>query len=271
MDALYTSQLVTFVPPDNEFVLMTYNVEQQRQHHRKPLVMVNPTFKVFTEQNKIQVMLEVYTEFNRRLHCRGLNIRVPIDPRVFLPKISSSGAPGLRFKAELGDVTYRIDASELCWHIEDVTGKKTVRMMAEIDLQPQSLTALNILQDKELYHGNATTQEESENSTDELDRYYGVGGANASLAKSILLKTVQAGEYTDIKMGFAIPLLSLLGLRLNYLKVEEEPLKYTCFPWIRYTTESSSKGRTCAYRFKLGVGNFEVVAPRDIGIGTHVE
>lgn len=260
MDALYTSQLVTFVPPDNEFVLMTYNVEQQRQHHRKPLIMVDPTFKVLVEQNKLQVMVEVHTEFNRRLHCRGLIIRIPIDPRVFLPQISSSGAAGLRFKAEHGDVTYRIDASELCWHIEDVTGKKTVRMMAEIDLQPQSLTALDILQDKDKYYRNATTQEEHENPTDELDRYYGVGGANTSLAKSILQRSVKAREYTDIKMGFSIPLLSLLGLRLEYLKVEEEPLKYTCFPWIRYTTESTSKGRTCAYRFKLGVGNFEVVA-----------
>jgi AP-1 complex subunit mu len=260
LGALYKDNLVTFTPPDDKFVLMTYNVEQQKQKYKLPLIMIKPTYRIIKETRKLQVMCTLSTNFKRRLHCRDLIVRIPINPHIF--NISYSKDDEIKYKAEMGDVNYKIDTSELCWTLDNITGKKSVRMMAELSLSESDGIEIETIQRtlNNKFHAQET-REEIDDSMHELDRFYGVNGETSSLAQQMQLQSKLKFNYHDVNISFTIPMLSYSGLKLNYLRVDEEKLKYTCFPWIRYQTESKIKSneKVCDYRFKLGLNCFEII------------
>lgn len=260
LGALYKDNLVTFTPPDDKFVLMTYNVEQQKQKYKLPLIMIKPTYRIIKETRKLQVMCTLSTNFKRRFHCRDLIVRIPINPHIF--NISYSKDDEIKYKAEMGDVNYKIDTSELCWTLDNITGKKSVRMMAELSLSESDGIEIETIQRtlNNKFHAQET-REEIDDSMHELDRFYGVNGETSSLAQQMQLQSKLKFNYHDVNISFTIPMLSYSGLKLNYLRVDEEKLKYTCFPWIRYQTESKIKSneKVCDYRFKLGLNCFEII------------
>lgn len=260
LGALYKDNLVTFTPPDDKFVLMTYNVEQQKQKYKLPLIMIKPTYRIIKETRKLQIMCTLSTNFKRRLHCRDLIVRIPINPHIF--NISYSKDDEIKYKAEMGDVNYKIDTSELCWTLDNITGKKSVRMMAELSLSESDGIEIETIQRtlNNKFHAQET-REEIDDSMRELDRFYGVNGETSSLAQQMQLQSKLKFNYHDVNISFTIPMLSYSGLKLNYLRVDEEKLKYTCFPWIRYQTESKIKSneKVCDYRFKLGLNCFEII------------
>ena len=260
LGALYKDNLVTFTPPDDKFVLMTYNVEQQKQKYKLPLIMIKPTYRIIKDTRKLQVMCTLSTNFKRRLHCRDLIVRIPINPHIF--NISYSKDSEIKYKAEMGDVNYKIDTSELCWTLDNITGKKSVRMMAELSLSESDGIEIETIQRtlNNKFHAQET-REEIDDSMHELDRFYGVNGETSSLAQQMQLQSKLKFNYHDVNISFTIPMLSYSGLKLNYLRVDEEKLKYTCFPWIRYQTESKIKSneKVCDYRFKLGLNCFEII------------
>lgn len=260
LGALYKDNLVTFTPPDDKFVLMTYNVEQQKQKYKLPLIMIKPTYRIIKETRKLQVMCTLSTNFKRRLHCRDLIVRIPINPHIF--NISYSKDDEIKYKAEMGDVNYKIDTSELCWTLDNITGKKSVRMMAELSLSESDGIEIETIQRtlNNKFHAQET-REEIDDSMHELDRFYGVNGETSSLAQQMQLQSKLKFNYHDVNISFTIPMLSYSGLKLNYLRVDEEKLNYTCFPWIRYQTESKIKSneKVCDYRFKLGLNCFEII------------
>lgn len=111
-----------------------------------------------------------------------------------------------------------------------------------------------------------TTQSanDSEEALTELDKFYNVNGASSSLF-SRLQHLAQDAQFNDISLDFEIPMFAYSGLRVTYIRVDEETMKYTCFPWVRYLTQaksesdldsSSTQGR---YRFRLGPSNFSVI------------
>ena len=259
LGALYKDDLVTFTPPDDKFVLMTYNVEQQKQKYKLPLIMIKPTYRIIKDTRKLQVMCTLSTNFKRRLHCRDLIVRIPINPHIF--NISYSKDSEIKYKAEMGDVNYKIDTSELCWTLDNITGKKSVRMMAELSLSETNGIELETIQrtlNNKFYAQE--TREDIDDSMHELDRFYGVNGETSSLAQQMQQQSKLKFNYHDVNISFTIPMLSYSGLKLNYLRVDEEKLNYTCFPWIRYQTESKIKSneKVCDYRFKLGLNCFEI-------------
>lgn len=275
LSKIYKENIVTFIPPDDKFVLMTYNVEQQKQKKKEPLIMVKPQFRIIQQTGKLQIMCTINTNFHRRRHCKNLIIRIPINPHYFELDANDND---LKYKAELGEVSFKIDSFELVWKIDSIDGKKMVRMMTELALvHAERINEQRIL-DYLLRRaalssvvGADDLSDTAEDSREELDKFYGVNGKSTSLAQKISLKFKNSVFNDDIKVQFKLPMVTYSGLKLSYLSVEEEQMKYPCFPWVRYLTRSIDhyepdislenqkfSGRCCDYRFKLGLNCFVV-------------
>lgn len=270
LDAIYKENLMKFIPPDDKFILMTYHVEQQRQKRKLPLIMIKPTYRVNRSTQKLQVMCILSTNFKKRFHCKNLIVKIPINPLLF--KVIVDNNHELKYKTDIGDVNYQVDSSELIWVIGDCRGNNpSVKMMAELSIQYAGFINLETI--KSTLHSRKINEQEpfiddNEEAMKELDRYYGVNGSNSSLMQEIQshLKNIQS--FNHITMSFNIPMLSYTGLKLNYLKVQEDELKYTCFPWVRYITESdktnasmfnSTSNSSSSYKFKIGINCFEII------------
>ena len=118
---------------------------------------------------------------------------------------------------------------------------------------------------------------DEQNSTDTAEDTRGVGQILWSKWQDHLTDTKMSLKFKssvfndDIKVHFKLPMVTYSGLKLSYLSVEEEQMKYPCFPWVRYLTKSIDhyepsialenqkfSGRCCDYRFKLSLNCFVV-------------
>ncbi|KHC73741.1 hypothetical protein MGI_01453 [Candida albicans P75016] len=277
LSKIYKENIVTFIPPDDKFVLMTYNVEQQKQKKKAPLIMIKPQFRAIKETGKLQIMCTINTNFHRRRHCKNLIIRIPINPHYFDLDANDND---LKYKAELGEVSFKIDSFELIWKIDSIDGKKMVRMMTELALVNTEEVSEQRISDYLSRRATASSVvgTDEQNSTDtaedtreELDKFYGVNGKTTSSTQKMSLKFKSSVFNDDIKVHFKLPMVTYSGLKLSYLSVEEEQMKYPCFPWVRYLTKSIDhyepsialenqkfSGRCCDYRFKLSSNCFVV-------------
>lgn len=271
LSSIYENDVIKFIPPDDTFILMTYHVEQQKQSQKLPLIMIQPMYRIITESNKLQIMCVLKTNFKKRLHCRDLIVQIPIDPNLFEIDLKFNVVDDLKFKSELGEVSFKIDTSELYWKFDDITGRRTIKMMAEIPLNENEIDGevienhFNLYESKENY-----VDYDAMDTKDSLDDFYGVNGHNGSLLKRIVELSKTRHDFNNIILSFSIPLLTYSGIKVNYLTVDEETLKYTCFPWVKYITRSRSntnkkpdnqgfEGQNCYYRFKLASNCFQVV------------
>lgn len=278
LDVIYRQGIMKFIPPDDKFVLMTYQVEQQRQAQKLPLIMIKPSYKIMKNPDRLQILCVLTTNFKKRLHAKDLSIRFPINPHLFT--IEYNLVDSLKYKSELGDVNFKVDTSELVWFINDVEGKRpSVKMMAEIYLNNSVSTITRdriqaTLQNNLKFPKNDnTTHDEINEAKQELDSYYGARRGLSSLVTEIQSNLSKIHSFNHIRVGFEISMLSYSGLKLNYLKVEENALNYNCFPWIRYATTSDNADNSslqdhirhgnhtnnrlnCWYMFKLGIDSF---------------
>lgn len=271
LDSIYKENLMKFIPPDDKFILMSYHVEQQRQKRKLPLIMIKPMYRVNRTTQKLQIMCILSTNFKKRLHCKNLIVKIPINPLLF--KILVDNNHGLKYKTDTGDVSYQVDSSELIWVIGDCRGNNpSVKMMAELSIGYAGFINLELI--KTTLHSRHAMKEpeafvdDNEEAIKELDRYYGVNGSNSSLIEEIQSHLKNIKSFNHIRVSFSIPMLSYTGLRLNYLKVQEDELKYTCFPWVKYVTQSdktnasmfnSTSKSNSTYKFKIGVSCFEII------------
>lgn len=275
LDSIYKDNLMKFIPPDDKFTLMSYQIEQQRQRRKLPLIMIKPTYRIKPDENRLQILVVLSTNFKKRLHGKNLLIKIPVNPLLF--RVIMDDEHELKYKTELGDVSFQVDSSELVWNIDNLSGNNpSIKMMAELSVtnDVKSLTLEKIkttLQNKterqkqQELEMNQDELDDNEEAKRELDRYYGVNGSNSSLFEEIQKKLTLIKSFNHIKMSFNIPMLSYSGLKVNYLKVDEPDLKYTCFPWVRYVTQSdkvdlslfsATPKSNCTYRFKLGANCF---------------
>ena len=227
--------------------------------------MIQPKYRI--HELKVQIMCTLSTSFKRRLHCRNLVVRLPVDPNIF--ELDESAQDDFRFRAELGEVQYKVDSSEILWKISDLPGsRQSVRMMAEVVLGPSKVTeesvrAVFFNRDSTSMRQNSRPdsltelgeeQSARDSALEELDRYYGVGGANTTLFRAAQRENGQLAD-RNASVEFEIPMFTYSGLKVTYLRVDEDVMKYTCFPWVRYVTRG---GRDCTqYRFKMGPLCFE--------------
>lgn len=273
LDSIYNDNLMKFIPPDDKFVLMSYHVEQQKQRRKLPLFMIKPTFRINKVTKKLQILCILSSSFKKRLHGKNLVIKIPINPVLFHVLVETD----LKYKTESGKVDFKIDSSELIWTLDDLPGNSSsVKMMTEVSLQ-DDIDNLTTDQIQSTLQNQVSEPDESDNEDDieearkELDKYYGVNGSKSSAFEEIQRKLKKIKSFNHIKFSYNIPMLSYTGLKLNYLKVEETDMKYTCFPWVRYETQSGNNNQktnltlvnsssNCTYRFKLGICNFQILS-----------
>lgn len=256
LGSLYKNNQITFTPPDQKFTLLTYHVEQQKQTRKLPLIKLKPTYKIFRSSNALQIMCTLSTQFKKRLHTQNLVVRIPVDPKLF--PIDNTGS--LRFKAQVGEVTFQVDTSQLLWQIGELKGgENDIKMMAELQLTlvPTVEAVANVINRR--FENNAvksSAMDDANEASDELDKYYGVNKSTQSHQPVQARFTSDGLFVNELKVSFVIPMLSYSGLKLVFLKVDEEQMNYTSFPWVRYMTESGNTQGRSAYRFKLGIDCF---------------
>lgn len=276
---------VSFIPPDDKFMLMSYQADLFKQK-KKPLIMISPSYRIHKTSAKLQVLCVLSTSFTKRLGCKNLVIRLPVNPYLIPIKYHSIHKEGeMRFKAEIGTVTFKIDTSELIWSIQEVHGKETsLKMMAEIALDQEKCLGVTDQDINDAVHNkipstqggctpisNAKNSAEVRSSKMELDSFYGVADTPVSLATQIKLQYKNPSHYNIARATFLLPLISYSGLKVTYIDVSEPQLNYSCFPWIKYSTESKPHSSTdnsrlsednsfSDYLFKLGVASYTLVS-----------
>lgn len=294
LSTIYKSNLIQFTPPDDRFQLFSFRVEQQRHKQMSPLLLVDPRYRILREQSRLQIMCTVTTNFRTKLHCRKLVVRIPLHHSLF--QLENADQDSFRFRCELGEVRFRVDTSEMLWAIADLPGsKRTVRMMADVHLgnvqhslaaiptifkgafhgkgrinSKQDPDASNYQDSKEKAYASPGTDASPQSSgaslvtndaLDELDKFYKVNGATLSLFAELQRRV--GANINDVCLEFEIPVLAYSGLRVTYIRVVEDTMNYTCFPWVRYLTQARSnddaQSGQSQYRFRLGPSNFSVV------------
>ena len=110
-----SERLITFIPPDGEFELMTYRVDT----HVKPLIWVEAIVENST-QSKIEFVVKARTQFKQKSIANNVEIIVPVPIDVDSPV----------FKANVGTVKYVPDKSCMIWCIKQFPGRKEFLMRA---------------------------------------------------------------------------------------------------------------------------------------------
>lgn len=272
LDSIYNDNIIRFIPPDDKFVLFRYNVEQLKNRKKKPLIMIKPIFRISKSSKTLHVLCILDTSFRKRLHALNVSVKIPIPPHLFKLAGDINDGESMKFKAEAGTVNFKVDSSEVFWTIPIVKGKSSIKMVTELllsDVPPSREEVETVLIGKGITLGKEADNIE-EDTTSELDEFYGVNGKSKSLLASIRKNLASAPLQTNINVSFSIPMLLYSGLKLNYLRVDEDLMKYTCFPWVRYCSESifrsqASKksesnnfnGQSCNYSFRPGISNYQ--------------
>ncbi|CDK25139.1 unnamed protein product [Kuraishia capsulata CBS 1993] len=113
-------KIITFVPPDGEFDLMTYRILSPSINQ---LFVVD--YKMQNHSNtRLEILLKVRTNFKPKLVCNNLEIYIPCPDDISSPK----------FGRTKGSVKYLPDKSCLCWKFKSINGGKEYSMIAELQL-----------------------------------------------------------------------------------------------------------------------------------------
>jgi AP-1 complex subunit mu len=108
-------RLITFIPPDGEFSLMTYRLDT----HVKPLIWVESVVENFTK-SKIEYVVKARTQFKQKSIANNVEIIVPVPIDVDSPV----------FKSNVGTVKYVPDKNCMVWCIKQFPGRKEFLMRA---------------------------------------------------------------------------------------------------------------------------------------------
>jgi len=111
-----SERLITFIPPDGEFDLMSYRLDT----HVKPLIWVEALVENFTK-SKIEYVVKARTQFKQKSIANNVEIIVPVPIDVDSPV----------FKANVGTVKYVPDKSCMVWCIKQFPGRKEFLMRAQ--------------------------------------------------------------------------------------------------------------------------------------------
>lgn len=212
--------IVSFIPPDGEFQLCEYKL---KRHVRDPPVIKLVKFDVKKEEKKrpkILISLTITTDFKSQNSTSVLNIRIPLTKIFSEYQIDLAKPP--RFKCDQGNVLFNLTDDLLLWEVGSIKGGH-----AQTE---HSMYCEFRLYDEEEYKKQL---EELKNSMDPPPLRQG-----PKLEE--LYKQVHENENTNrsqlVSMEFEIPYYTCSGLKVQYLKIEEDQLQYHSFPWVRYKT-----------------------------------
>lgn len=114
-----SDKIISFIPPDGEFELMTYRLNTQI----KPLIWIEAVVDKH-QHSRIEYMIKARSQFKQRSMANNVVISIPVPPDVDSPK----------FKASVGKVQYAPDRNVIVWKIKQFPGGKDFVMRAHFGL-----------------------------------------------------------------------------------------------------------------------------------------
>lgn len=115
-------KIITFIPPDGEFVLMSYRL-LLANFLMKPVILVNCKTKVH-KHSRIEISCTVRAQIKKKLTANNVEVIIPIPPDADTPK----------FAPEYGSCKWL--PQELCivWKLKTFPGGKQYHLRAELGL-----------------------------------------------------------------------------------------------------------------------------------------
>ncbi|ODV61105.1 Apm1p [Ascoidea rubescens DSM 1968] len=112
-------RIITFIPPDGEFDLMTYRLSTPI----KPLIWVD--CKIFIHSNsRIEIKAKAKAQIKKRSIANNVEIIIPVPEDADSPK----------FKTSSGSIKYTPENSCIVWKIKQFNGGKEAAMISELGL-----------------------------------------------------------------------------------------------------------------------------------------
>jgi AP-1 complex subunit mu len=114
---------ISFIPPDDEFDLMTYRLSTRI----KPLILVESSVEVHA-RSRIEVFVKARAQFKPRSSASGVEIVVPVPKEVDSPS----------FKVSLGSAKYVPEKDAFVWTIKTMAGGAELMCRAHFGLPSTS-------------------------------------------------------------------------------------------------------------------------------------
>ncbi|ODQ78443.1 hypothetical protein BABINDRAFT_162666 [Babjeviella inositovora NRRL Y-12698] len=114
-----TDRIITFIPPDGEFDLMSYRLTMPL----KPLIHVECKFKIHSN-SRIEILARVRAQIKRKSTANNVEIMIPIPEDADTPKFKSDG----------GKIKWKPEESVLVWKFKSFQGGKEYVMKTELGL-----------------------------------------------------------------------------------------------------------------------------------------
>ncbi|CAD1809322.1 AP-1 complex subunit mu-1 [Candida parapsilosis] len=115
-------KLITFIPPDGEFTLMSYRLSSA-QFLTKPLMLVNCKTKIH-KHSRIEINCTIKAQIKKKSTANNVEVIIPIPDDADTPKT----------EAEYGSVKWIPEKSCLVWKLKTFPGGKQFQMRAELGL-----------------------------------------------------------------------------------------------------------------------------------------
>ncbi|SCV01207.1 LAME_0G14752g1_1 [Lachancea meyersii CBS 8951] len=220
LNALNSQEVIEFIPPDGEFQLCEYKL---KRHINDPPVIKVTDYKITKREKKQRVQLKVTVEphFKTQNTAKYLKVHIPVQ-RLFR-KYSIDLKKPPKFKCDYGSMAFNVTTESLLWEAEGMKGghgEVSYSMQVEFSLFDEAEYK------KEL--------EELQHSMDPPPLRDGV--KLDELYAQISENKTETAERKRIMVEFEVPYYACSGLKVEYLKIEEEQLEYQSFPWVRYKT-----------------------------------
>lgn len=204
LSKFHTDKIISFIPPDGKFILGSYTIPIRTL----PIIQILDIEYIPKDSSKLVLKLSIRTNFKHRAALHNLRIFIPLE----LDKYNIDKSETPLFKTKIGKVLYKIDQDCIVWEIDSIGGDREFTMMALLQLVPEIPPPF-----KELGMDPPPRR-----TTPRIDK----------LQEDIEIKR----KSKDVEIKFKIPDIAWSGLKVEYLKIEEEQLKYPSFPWVRYST-----------------------------------
>ncbi|KAH3899892.1 Apm2p SCDLUD_004195 [Saccharomycodes ludwigii] len=239
LDELQDSNTIKFTPPDGEFELANYKLRRRPQ--LDPPVIQITEYNVVTKPKKwVRVFVKFRTFFKKQTSTSVLRLKIPVKRILKEYEIDLKTAP--KFKTDWGTILFNISDDFVLWDVGSIKGSYG-------DKEYETVCQFKLF-DKDEY---LKEQELLKNSMDppplrtgpKLEKLYENLHREDGSVESLESPTAIVDDNNNnnnnnsshlISVQFEIPYYTCSGLKIEYLKIQEDSLKYQSFPWIRYKT-----------------------------------
>jgi vacuolar-type H+-ATPase subunit D/Vma8 len=226
-------KIVEFTPPDGSFKLLNYSIDYTKRQVN-PIIQITDFNYITSPQSDkqkssfLRLKISIRTNFPKNSALSKLHIKIPISSN-YLNQIDFKTIP--KFKTTIGKVFYKFNEDCIIWTVNSgISGDRDLSMQSQFKL---------------------ISEESDESSKRELswDPPPKVLKPNFEKIKTLIGDSNDDdddgsdsnGEIADdgktnenIKVEFELPDCIISGLKVEYLKITENGLDYTSFPWIKY-------------------------------------